>query len=172
MKKIIAILSTLTFLIYAGLSFADSDSKEVTLTVDVDEYAEWSIPNQLSLGDITSIGQVLTGNLEITLYHNKDVIVGYSVVPGSPITLTCQTPGSSDTLKTEYKPSEAVGWVLSDDFTPFGYIWAGNVSHTLGVGKTTWDFWARATAASDRANDAGDYTAYMLVSATWSDPTP
>lgn len=162
-KKYALVLGLSAILFFMGTAFAGTTTTVVSVSVTVSEFAEFEVPQEITLNPISSVGQAVTGSVELRLYHNTKVLLFFCIIPGKPITLTSQ---SGDTLQTEYRPSPELGWIPAEDFNYYTY---GDIvpKPTSGVGKTSWDFGVRATADSDRANDAGDYKAYIKVIAAW-----
>ena len=108
----------------------------------------------------TGVGQVRSGSVGMTLDHRAPCTVQVSVANGGDEVLTC----SGDTLLTQYKLTglmlEGGGdatWVDSSTFRTKVYTIVGDGK---GVVMT---LWVQATSASARANNAGTYSASVIL---------
>ena len=122
------------------------------------------------LTHFTQVGQQLPGSAALTLEHTEGVTLTISAAGEGKEVLTCQTAGSGDTLLTKYKLTGAdLGgaadstWVSSSDFINPSRSYS--LPYTDGVSEVTLE--VQGTAADNRANDAGTYTASLIVTATW-----
>ena len=122
-------------------------------------------PYTLAVPDhITGAGKACSGSLVMTLDHDTPCTITVSVAKADDEILA----SAGDTLATSYKLTgtallnEGDGdWVDSSTFRTREYI----VSSTGPSDGIT--IWVRATASSGRANDAGTYSASIILTASW-----
>jgi hypothetical protein len=110
---------------------------------------------------INTLSQISDGSTILPLEHDTPITVSVSVpAPGTEV-LSC----GSFSLTTSYKitgiASGDANWVNSSDFLTHTYFLPGsNITDQLTL-------WVRAQAPSDRAPDAGTYSATITLTATW-----
>ena len=117
----------------------------------------------------TQVNQVHTGLTQFVLHHDVSVTVSISEPQMGGSSLRCGTSGSSDTLDTSYKlsgtrlsPSDS-DWIAAATFVGRSYT----LTPLTGQPYTsTIELDARAANATNRANDAGPYTATITLTAT------
>lgn len=126
--------------------------------------ANWSNqPYTLAVPDpITGAGQVRIGSLDMTLDHDTPCTITVSVAKAGDAVLTF----AGDTLATSYRLTGTAlqgggdpAWVDSSTFL------TGNYSVEGADPKIT--IWVQAAASSGRANDAGTYSASVILTASW-----
>ncbi len=112
---------------------------------------------------VTAPGQVRSGSVAMTLEHDAPCMISVSVGEAGDQMLTC----NGDTLTTSYKLTGAslqnpdTGWVGSQTFLTRTYDVQGNgptAEITIGV---------RAAASATRANQAGTYSASVVLTVSW-----
>jgi hypothetical protein len=127
--------------------------------------ASWSgQPYALIVGNhITGPAQAPTGLLAMTLDHDGPCTIGVSVDHAGNEVLNC----SGETLVTGYKLTGAAlqngdaDWVSSSAFLTRNYDVQGNgPSDPITL-------WVRAAGASSRANNAGTYSASVILTVSW-----
>jgi len=127
--------------------------------------ATWSgQPYTLAVPDhITGAGQTRSGSLVMTLDHDTPCTITVSVAKAGDEVLA----SAGDVLVTSYKLTGAAllngdeAWVDSSTFLTRNY----SVPET---GPSDWiTLWVRAAASSGRANDAGTYSASVILTASW-----
>jgi hypothetical protein len=112
------------------------------------------------LDHITGIGQEPNGSLVMRLDHVTPCTIVVSVAT--------ELISAGNTLATSYKLTGTDlenggdgGWVDSSTFLNRNY-------EVLGAGPSSdVTIWVRATASSDKANDAGTYSASVILTASW-----
>jgi hypothetical protein len=127
--------------------------------------ATWSgQPYTLAVPDhITGAGQARSGSLVMTLDHDTPCTITVSVAKAGDEVLA----SAGDTLATSYKLTGAAlqngdaEWVDSSTFLTRNY----SVPETGPSDGIT--LWVRAAAGSGRANDAGTYSASVILTASW-----
>lgn len=178
-RTILGAVAVVAVMAVAPAVLGGSDDCVVTLTATVDSFAEWSDATPtIAAGDwtgsadgttISQVGEFLTVTKVLTLYANADVTITAAGTDNSGI-----ATNGTDTLVTSYK-------ITGDVVTPDGdYKGAGTgagqffnvgntyaVTHVLGDGSYTINLGAKLESASDRAQDAGDYTCSITLTATW-----
>jgi hypothetical protein len=113
--------------------------------------------------DITGAGQARSGSLVMTLDHDTPCTITVSVAKAGDEVLA----SAGDTLATSYKLTGAAlqngdaEWVDSSTFLTRNY----SVPETGPSDGIT--LWVRAAAGSGRANDAGTYSASVILTASW-----
>ncbi len=127
--------------------------------------ANWSgQPYTLAVPDhITARGQARSGSLAMTLDHDTPCTITVSVATAGDEVLA----SAGDTLVTSYKLTGTSlqngdgDWVDSSTFLTHTY-------NVLGTGPgDEITLWVRAAAASNRANNAGAYTASVILTTSW-----
>ena len=110
------------------------------------------------------------GSVTLTLEHTQGVTLTVAAAGAGKEVFTCQSPGSSDTLVTKYKLTGAdLGaaadsqWVGSSDFISPSRSYP--LPYTDGVSQVTLQ--AQGTSSGNRANDAGAYSASLVITAAW-----
>ena len=128
--------------------------------------ANWSgQPYTLAVPDhITGAGQARSGSLVMTLDHDTPCTITLSVTKAGDEVLA----SAGDTLATSYKLTGAAlqnggdgDWVDSSTFLTRNY----SVPETGPSDGIT--IWVRAAASSGRANNAGTYSASVILTASW-----
>ena len=127
--------------------------------------ASWSgQPYTLAVPDhITGAGQVRSGSLVMTLDHDTPCTITVSVAEAGEEVLA----SAGDALVTNYKLTGAAlqngdaEWVDSSTFLTRNY----SVEGTGPFDEIT--IWVRAAASSGRANNAGTYSASVILTASW-----
>jgi len=114
-------------------------------------------------------GQQHAGSVALTLEHTQNVTLTIAANGAGKEVFTCENPGA-DTLLTRYKLTGAdLGgaadseWVGSSDFINPGRSYP--LPYTDGVSQVTLE--AQCTSSDNRANDAGAYSASLVITATW-----
>lgn len=123
-------------------------------------------PYSLSIANhISACNQSQSSSLTMTLEHTKRCTIRVSVAQAGNEVLRSS---GGDTLTTAYRltgPSLQGGgdanWVASSTFRTRSYT----VTTTGPSDPIT--IWARATSAGNRANDAGTYSAQVILTASW-----
>ena len=110
--------------------------------------------------------QSWSGSTVLTLNHDGAVTIQASVATGGDEVLTAST---NDALVTSYKlTGAALGGSADGDWVSSSAFISPARSYSVeGTGPSEITFWARGTSAADRANDAGTYTAVIILTATW-----
>ena len=158
---------------------AATDDAAVSLTATVDTFAEWSEASPtIAAGDwtgsidgttITEIGEDLTVTKALALYASANISISAAAGANSGI-----ATNGTETLTTSYKITGDVG-------TPDGswkaagsgageFFEASNtysVTHVPGDGSYAVNLLVQLESASDRAQDAGNYTCGLTLTATW-----
>ena len=112
---------------------------------------------------ITGAGQAHSGSLVLTLEHNRHCTITVSVANAGDEVLTF----AGDTLATSYKLTGAglvngdADWVASSTFLTRNYD-----LRTVGPSDQI-TIWVQAAASSSRANNAGTYSASVILTASW-----
>ena len=127
--------------------------------------ASWSgEPYALAVPDhITGSGQARSGSLVMTLDHDVPCTITVSVAKAGDEILA----SAGETLVTSYRLTGAAlqngdaDWVDSSTFLTRSY----NVPETGPSDGIT--IWVRAAAGSGRANNAGAYSASVILTASW-----
>jgi len=127
--------------------------------------ASWSgQPYTLAIPDhITGLAQARSGSLVMTLDHDLPCTITISVAEAGDEVLA----SAGDTLVTSYMlTGAALGngdteWVDSSTFLTRNYSVQGT-GPSDGI-----KIWVRSTASSARANDAGEYSASVILTASW-----
>ena len=117
--------------------------------------------------NITGTGQACTDSPVMMLNHDGAATIQASVVQAGDEVLTHDT--TADTLVTSYKLTGAAlgasadaDWVSSTDF-----IAPARSYNVEGSGLSEITFHVRGEAAPLRANDAGTYSASIIVTVLW-----
>jgi hypothetical protein len=127
--------------------------------------ANWSgQPYTLAVPDhITGAGQKHIGSLEMTLDHDTPCTITVSVAKAGDEVLA----SAGDTLATSYKLTGTAlqgggdpAWVDSSKFLTGNYSVAEGEDPKITI-------WVQAAASSGRANDAGTYSASVILTASW-----
>jgi hypothetical protein len=102
----------------------------------------------------------------MTLNHDGAATIQASVTTSGNEVLTS---ASSDTLATSYKlTGAALGATADSDWVAsLTFISPAKSYSVEGVGPSDITLWLRGTSSSGRANDAGDYTASVVLTVTW-----
>lgn len=121
-------------------------------------------PYTLTVADhITGPGQARSGSSAMTLDHDVPCTITVSVAEAGDETLAC----AGDALVTRYRLTGTAlqngdaEWVDSSTFLTRSY----SVQGTGPSDEIT--IWVQATAGSGRANDAGTYSASVILTASW-----
>lgn len=116
---------------------------------------------------ITGLGQACTDAIILVLDHDGVAAIQASAIQPGDEVLTHETTG--DTLATSYKltgaalgASSDTDWVASAQF-----ILPARSYSVEGVGPSDITFHVQGEAAAVRANDAGTYTASIVLTVTW-----
>lgn len=125
------------------------------------EYAATPSPH------ITGLGQTCTDTIILVLDHDGDAAIHASAVQPGDEVLTHETTG--DTLATSYKLTGAVLGASSDtDWVAAAQFILPARSYSVeGVGPSDISFHVQGEATAVRANDAGTYTASIVLTVTW-----
>ncbi len=114
----------------------------------------------------TGTSQAQSGSTVMTLKHPQPATIQASVVTAGDEVLTSS---SSDILVTSYQLTGAAlggtadtGWVASSAF-----ILPARSYTTVGAGPSDITISVQGVSAANRANDAGAYTATIILTATW-----
>ena len=120
------------------------------------------------LTHFSQTGQQHTGSVTLTLEHTEDITLAITANGAGKEVFACQTSG--DTLVTRYKLTGAdlggaadSAWVSSSDFISPSRSYP--LPYTDGVSQVTLE--AQCTSSANRANDAGAYSASLVITATW-----
>jgi len=178
LKKMIASFVLVALLTAVSASAGTSDAT-VSLTATVAEFAEWSSASYtIAAGDwtgsasgttIDQVGESLTVTKALTLYANKDVTVSAAAGTNSGI-----ATNGTETLTTSYKVTGDVG--IPDGAYKAAAAGVGeffnasntySVTHTAGDGSYTINLGVQLESESGRAENAGDYTASITMTATF-----
>jgi len=160
-------------------AMAGTNDATVGMTATVDQFAEWSAATYtIAAGDwagsvsgttINKVGESLTVTKALTLYANKNVTLSAAGATNSGI-----ATNGAETLTTSYMITGDVG-------TPDGaykaagagdgeFFSAGNtylVTHISGDGSYTITLGVKLESESARAENAGDYTCSITMTATF-----
>jgi hypothetical protein len=153
-----------------AISFAGSTATTVTMTATVDEFVEWSTASTTIAavdwdGHITALNQTRTATtVNLTLYSNADV----AITPSSSLNAGVLTHAAGDTLATSYKLTgdidvPDVAYSDAAVFTAASYP----LTHVANDGAYAITLDIQATSSAVNAPDAGDYTANIILTATW-----
>ncbi len=113
---------------------------------------------------ITARNQSQSDSLTMTLEHDKVCDIDVSVAQAGDEVLRSST---DDTLTTDYMlTSSAIQGGGDATWVPSSQFVGGNYKVT-GTGPSDITIWVLATSAPDRANDAGTYSAQVILTATW-----
>ncbi len=171
--------SVVVFFVSAGVAFAATDDAVVSMTATVDGFAEWADPaptiaagDWLGSVDGTTISQVaedLTVTEALTLYTNVDVTLtqvgtansGILTNGAETLTTSYQMQGDVDTPDAAYK---AAGAGAGEFFNASNTY---TVTHVGGDGSYAINLLVQAESDDTQAEDAGNYTASITITATW-----
>ncbi len=176
---IVAFLGALLLLTLAA--WAATDDAVVSMTATVDSFGEWEdAAPTIASGDwtgsvdgttINQVGEDLTVTKAMVLYANANMTLSQTAGANSGI-LT--VGAAADTLTTSYQIQgdvdvpdaayKAAGAGVGEFFN------AGNtytVTHVSGDGSYAIDLLVQAESDDAAADDAGDYTAGLTITATW-----
>jgi len=112
-------------------------------------------------------GQTRTGSTVLTLNHDGPATIQASVVQAGDEVLSHDT--TADTLVTSYSlTGAALGASADADWVSSSQFVAPARSYTVeGSGLSDITFHVRGAAAPLRANDAGAYSASIVLTVTW-----
>ena len=128
----------------------------------------------ITLGNISSRGQIQEGSQSVILYVTED-----STISANNNT-AARLSGATDTLVTEYKltfddtgGTTGIGtgqdggneWQPYDVFLTTGA--EGNVTYAIGDGEVVVTLYARARNKSDNVADPGAYNAIQTLTVSW-----
>jgi len=134
-------------------------------------FVEWvQTPYTVTLSEhFTQVNQTRTGFTALVLHHDVAVTVQISVPEAGGSQLRCTAPGSTDSLGTSYKlsgvrlaPSDGA-WIDAADFVGRSYTLSPAAGEPY---NSSIQLDARGAGATNRANDNGEYTATITVTAT------
>ena len=129
---------------------------------------QWAQPEATATISTHFNGTALSrsGSTVLTLNHDQAVTIRASVTTTGDETLTSS---GNDTLTTAYKlTGVALGGSADDEWVSSSAFISPQKSYSVaGIGPSQITFWVCATAAADRANDAGTYSARVILTATW-----
>jgi len=166
-------------LVLAPVALAATDDSTVSMTATVDSFAEWSVASaSIAAGDwtgsvsgtsINEIGETLTVTKAMAIYASTNVALSAAAGTNSGI-----ATNGTETLTTSYKITGDVGtpdasWKAAGSGAGEFFEAANTytVAHTPGDGSYTINLLVQLESAADRAQDAGDYTCSLTVTATW-----
>ena len=168
------------FFACAGVAFAGTDDAVVSMTATVESSAEWADPAPtIAAGDwtgsvdgttISQVGEDLTVTKALTLYTNVNVTLSQAGTANSGIltngtetlTTSYQIQGDVDTPDGAYK---AAGTGAGEFFNVSNTY---TVTHVGGDGVYAIDLLVKGESDDTQAEDSGDYTASITITATWS----
>ena len=171
--------TVVVFFASAGVAFAATDDAVVSMTATVDSFAEWADPTPtIAAGDwtgsvdgttISQVAEDLTVTEALTLYTNVDVTLSQAGTANSGIltngvetlTTSYQMQGDVDTPDAAYK---AAGAGVGEFFNASNTY---TVTHVSGDGLYTINLLVQAESDDTQAEDAGNYTASVTITATW-----
>ena len=169
-------------LAFAPAAWAATDDSVVSMTATVDSYAEWADATPaIAAGDwtgsvdgttISAVGEDLTVTKALGLYANATITITAVGTANAGIA----TNATTDALTTSYQLQGA------DLTTPDAaykaaaagageFFNAGNtyeVTHTNGDGSYTMDLLVQLESEDAAANDAGNYTCSVTMTASWT----
>lgn len=178
LKRMIA-AAVVSALLAAAPAIAGTNDTVVSLTATVSSFAEWSSATYtIASGDwtgsedgttISQVGESLTVTKALTLYANANVTLSAAGTDNGGI-----ATNGAETLTTSYMITGDVG-------TPDGaYKAAGSgggqffeatntytVTHVAGDGSYAINLGAKVESEAGRAENAGDYTCSITLTATW-----
>ncbi len=134
-------------------------------------FVEWTQePYTITLSPhFTAVNQTRTGATNLVLHHDVDVTVSISEPVVGDNVLSCTEAGSTDTLTTSYKlsgtrlsPSDS-SWVSAANFVGRNYTLSAAAGEPY---ESTIQLDVRGAGATNEANDEGEYTATITVTAT------
>lgn len=114
----------------------------------------------------TGTSQAQSGSTVMTLKHPQPATIQASVATAGDEVLTCST---SDILATSYKlTGAALGGTADTDWVASSAFISPARSYSIaGAGPLEITIWVQGVSAANRANDAGTYTASVILTATW-----
>lgn len=168
-------------LLLSSAAWAGTDDAVISMTATVDSFAEWADPAPvIASGDwtgsvdgatINQAGEDLTVTKAMTLYANANVTLSQTAGANSGI-LT--TGAAADTLTTSYQiqgdvdvPDAAYKAAGAGAGEFFSAANTYTVTHVSGDGSYAINLLVLAESDDIAADDAGDYTAGLTVTATW-----
>jgi len=172
--------SVVVFFVSAAVALAGTDDAVVSMTATVDAAAEWADPTPtIAAGDwtgsvdgttISQVGEDLTVTKALTLYTNVDVTLTQAGTTNSGIltngtetlTTSYQIQGDVDTPDAAYK---AAGTGVGEFFNAANTY---TVTHVSGDGTYAINLLVLAESDDVQAEDSGNYTASITITATWS----
>ena len=134
-------------------------------------FVEWvQLPYTLTLSEnFTQVNQARTGFTALVLHHDVAVTVQISEPEVGGSQLRSTAPGSTDSLGTSYKlsgvrltPSDG-DWIDAADFVGRAYTLSPAAGEPY---NSSIQLDARGAGAANRANDTGEYSATITVTAT------
>jgi hypothetical protein len=166
-------------LLLSSPAWAGTSDATVGMTATVDSFAEWADASpSIVAGDwtgsvdgttISKVGEYLTVTKGLTLYANANVTLTATAVSNSGVATL-----GSDNLTTSYKITGDVGTpdvAYKAAGTGGGQFFnAGNtyaVTHVPGDGSYAISLGVKLESAANRAQDAGNYTCSIKLTATW-----
>ena len=114
----------------------------------------------------SGMSQTRSGSTVVTLNHDAAVTIQASVAAAGDEVL--RSPGG-DTLTTSYKlTGAALGGSADTNWVPSSTFISAQRSYGVeGTGPSEITIRARSISASDRANEAATYTAFIILTVTW-----
>lgn len=162
----------------AALAIGGTSVATVSITATVDSFAEWSSPTpSIGAGDwtggasghVAATDTTITVTKVLTLYGNVETTITPTTTSNDGI-LT----NGTETLTTSYKITGDVGTpdvAYKAAGTGGGQFFnAGNtyaVTHVPGDGSYAISLGVKLESAANRAQDAGNYTCSIKLTATW-----
>ena len=110
--------------------------------------------------------QTHSGSAVLVLNHDGAATIQASVSTAGDEVLTSS---GSDTLTTSYKlTGAALGGSADNDWVSSAALISPEKSYSVeGTGPSEITIWVRGGSAADRANDAGAYTGFIILTVTW-----
>ncbi len=167
-------------LVSGSIVFAGTDDAVVSMTATVDSAAEWANATPtIAAGDwtgsvsgttISVVGEDLTVTKALTLYTNVDVTLtqagstnsGILTQGAETLTTTYQIQGDVGTPDAAYK---VAGSGAGEFFNASNTY---TVTHAGGDGTYTINLLVKAESDNAQAEDSGNYTAGVTITATWA----
>ena len=175
-KKMVVFAAVGALLAFASTAWAATDDEVIGITGAVDTFADWSSGNNTTIasGDFSSTvnltGEDITVSRPLALYANVTVTITATGTANSGI-----ATNGTDTMTTSYKLTGAeittpdAAWkaagTAAGEF--FNVSNSYEVVHTGGDGAYSVTLEVQLESADTRAQDAGDYTCQVTLTATW-----
>jgi hypothetical protein len=178
-RTMIGLVVAVAMFVAAPAALASTNDAVVSMTATVDSFGAWSDATPtIASGDwtgsvngttISQVGEDLTVTKALTLYANTNVTLSAAGTANSGI-----ATNGSDTLTTSYKITGDVGtpdaaWKAAGSGAG-EFFNAGNtysVTHVSGDGSYAINLLVQLESANARAQDAGNYTCSLTLTATW-----